>query len=819
MLEPLGCRLVTARSGEEALKALLREDFAVILLDVQMPGMDGFQTAELINQRERSRDVPIIFVTAIEKQRHQVFRGYSAGAVDYLLKPFDPVVLRSKVGVFVELYERRRLLAESEDLLRTMFEDAPIGMARADAEGRLRHVNPALCETLGLEDSALVGRTLDDLGPVDEADVDAAQRRDLLAGEVRRYEFERSLLARGGVAIPVQVNVSLARGPAGAAPDLILQVQDIRDRHRAERRREQLIRAQAARAQAEALSERLRVTESLSGAALGAEDLDELLAELVERVLEALGADRAVLVLSDEEEVVVAEALVGEEPEIHHTDRSAVDGVAERVAEARAPVTIEDVPGAGLDEILLGDVTSLAAVPLTAAGVVIGSLHVGTTGRRRFDGEAIDLLRLAADRAGLAVARTRLFERERRIAHELQRALLPKHLPDIPGVTMCARYEPGADGTVVGGDWYDAVALPGGRVAVAIGDVVGRGVEAAATMGQLRSALRAFFTDAVNTGTTADRLNRFALGLRETTMTTVVLAILEPATGILRYANAGHPPPIIVSPDGSARLLEGERSPPLAVVHAPAYPEHTAQMEPGSTLILYTDGLVERPQEILDEGLDRLLAAAEEEEVGDVDALCDRLLQAGPGAHPARCDDVTLLAVHAEPKLAARVHLEVTGERPALAGTRELVRRWLRESGARPEQVQDITMACNEACQNAIEHAYALTPDAFAVELERSGREIVVTIRDRGCWSDGDGVPGRGRGLELMRALMDDVQIDSGPAGSTVRMTTKLSATPAAPRSSPDAVHTASVPRKAARRLLRAQPSGAPERGGRTGKG
>ncbi|MEA2222457.1 MAG: hypothetical protein QOH83_833, partial [Solirubrobacteraceae bacterium] len=147
ILEPTSYRLVKARSGDEALKAVLQGDFAAILMDVQMPGLDGFQTAELIRTRERTRSVPIIFVTAISKAPEHVFRGYGAGAVDYLFKPVDPVVLRSKVEVFGELYERGRALAEREELLRATFVDAPIGMARAGADGRLRHVNRALTET------------------------------------------------------------------------------------------------------------------------------------------------------------------------------------------------------------------------------------------------------------------------------------------------------------------------------------------------------------------------------------------------------------------------------------------------------------------------------------------------------------------------------------------------------------------------------------------------------------------------------------------------------------------------------------------------
>ena len=118
ILHGLGHELVKASSGEQALKRLLNDDFALILLDVQMPGMDGFETATHVKQRERTRHIPIVFLTAIDGEAHQAFRGYAAGAVDYLSKPFDPWVLRAKVGVFIELFERRRELAEQAEALR-----------------------------------------------------------------------------------------------------------------------------------------------------------------------------------------------------------------------------------------------------------------------------------------------------------------------------------------------------------------------------------------------------------------------------------------------------------------------------------------------------------------------------------------------------------------------------------------------------------------------------------------------------------------------------------------------------------------------------
>jgi CheY-like chemotaxis protein len=142
ILQGLGHELVKAHSGEEALKRLLTEDFALILLDVQMPGMDGFETATHIKQRERTRDVPIVFLTAIDGEAHQAFRGYAAGAVDYLSKPFDPWVLRAKVGVFIELYERRRELAQQAEELRRQLEQ----YSGPDVQPQLARATDAIVE-------------------------------------------------------------------------------------------------------------------------------------------------------------------------------------------------------------------------------------------------------------------------------------------------------------------------------------------------------------------------------------------------------------------------------------------------------------------------------------------------------------------------------------------------------------------------------------------------------------------------------------------------------------------------------------------------
>ena len=157
VLDPLGYPLRTASSGHGALRMLLEQDFAMILLDVRMPGLDGFETAQLIKERTRTRDIPIVFLTAARDEVSQITRGYGVGAVDYVLKPFDPDLLRSKVSVFAELEASRRALKRSEALLSGAFEAAPIGKTVLDAEGRIVRSNPAFARLVGREPAELNG--------------------------------------------------------------------------------------------------------------------------------------------------------------------------------------------------------------------------------------------------------------------------------------------------------------------------------------------------------------------------------------------------------------------------------------------------------------------------------------------------------------------------------------------------------------------------------------------------------------------------------------------------------------------------------------
>jgi len=282
----------------------------------------------------------------------------------------------------------------------------------------------------------------------------------------------------------------------------------------------------------------------------------------------------------------------------------------------------------------------MAGVPLMLDGDVIGVLHVSSNDLDRFGDEDLALLVPAAERAALAIGRARVVERERRIAETLQRSLLPEALPAIEGLELAARFLPGA-GVEVGGDWYDALPLPSGELAVVIGDVAGKGLPAATLMGELRAGLRAYAIEGGGPMATLARLNRLAM--RSFHMATVVLVHVAPDLGRITYASAGHLPPLVLSADGSARFLEGGASTPFLAFREDVE-DGRAGFVPGDRIVLYTDGLVERRREPIDESLERLRVTAEGFG-GTADELCEHLVRALRPPAGAVHDDIAVIAV------------------------------------------------------------------------------------------------------------------------------------------------------------------------------
>ena len=357
---------------------------------------------------------------------------------------------------------------------------------------------------------------------------------------------------------------------------------------------------------------------------------------------------------------------------------------------------------------------------------------------------------------------------ERKRADVLERSFVPESLPEIPGVRLAARFVPGGAGVDVGGDWYDVLEIEGGRIGLAIGDVAGRGIQAAALMSQLRNALRAYAFEAHTPGAALGHLNRLAWSRDGIVMATLIYLILDPHSGHVRFASAGHLPPLRAQPDGTVDYLEEGRSLPLGVASATSYEEAEFVLEAGSTLLLYTDGLVEERSVPIDDGLARL-AEAVRAGTGDLEALCDSLLAGVPGGQ----DDVALLALQPVP-LAAALTLTMPADPRALRSLRGALRRWLAECEASEDESFEIILACNEAFANSVEHAYGPGDSSVEVDAALDEGAVSIIVRDFGNWRDpAGGDPGRG--LELMEAVMDSVRVQTTPeVGTEVHMTRKL---------------------------------------------
>jgi serine phosphatase RsbU (regulator of sigma subunit)/anti-sigma regulatory factor (Ser/Thr protein kinase) len=361
-------------------------------------------------------------------------------------------------------------------------------------------------------------------------------------------------------------------------------------------------------------------------------------------------------------------------------------------------------------------------------------------------------------------------EIERRVAETLQRSLLPR-LPEVPGLRLAARYRPGSAETRIGGDWYDAIPLRGGKVGIVIGDVVGRGVEAAARMAHLQSALRAYALEALRPELVLERMNGFVLEGEQGGMVTLLYAIVDPDASTLHVATAGHPPPLVLRPEAGPTFAEAPAGSPLGVNRFPSYAESMATLDPWSTVLLYTDGLVEGPELPLGEGLEGLRSTAADCP-RDPDGLC-RALLATVDSRAGFRDDLALLAIQLAPP-GDTLSLALPAKPSSLASMRRAVAQWLRLSGASEAEVYEMLVACGEACANAVAHAHSAISDSpFEVRAERDGPQIEIVVSDSGSWRTPSD-EGRGRGVPLMRELMDEVEIEPSADGTTVTMRRRL---------------------------------------------
>jgi anti-sigma regulatory factor (Ser/Thr protein kinase) len=334
----------------------------------------------------------------------------------------------------------------------------------------------------------------------------------------------------------------------------------------------------------------------------------------------------------------------------------------------------------------------------------------------------------------------------------------------------------------VGGDWYDVYPLGDGRVALTVGDVGGHGLAAAAAMGQLRTALAALARYTDSPGELLSRLDAFVSVTGATDFATVCYGVLDLSTGSFEYASAGHPPMLLVTPDGGARWLDEAQSAPLWGDGEESRPQATVTLEPDSLLVLYSDGLIERRGELLSVGLDRLMAAGIAAAEQSTMSVCDELMVA-LGVDESRDDDVAVLAVRFDPRPTEGFFRTFPARPEELRGLRGAMRSWLETHGIPEAAGTTLLLAVGEASSNAVEHAYHDLPAGEVdVEIEQNpDRTVTVIVRDYGTFRPPSESPlDRGRGTRLMRALAEDFDRSSTPNGTTVRFRLALAESPSA---------------------------------------
>ena len=416
---------------------------------------------------------------------------------------------------------------------------------------------------------------------------------------------------------------------------------------------------------------------------------------------------------------------------------------------------------------------SAALLPLADGGVALGAIGLVFDRQRTFGPHDRDYLLTLTRLCGQALGRARVYQTEHDLASTLQQALLPESLPRADGLEIAVRYLP-AEGSAAGGDFYDAVELPGGRLGIAVGDIVGHGAEAAAAMGQLRSALRAYALEGRSPARLLQLLSRYADGVAGARGATLVYAVVDPAAREVRYAAAGHPPPLLVSSNGRARYLEGARGVPLDRALGHVYEDAVAAVPEGTTLVLYSDGAIERRGEPLDVGLGRLAEAAAESSRLAPDGLCTRIIEALLTGTPRHDDvasrrgaracagDCAAAAVVRRARGPARGRARGDAELADVGGRRRGRRRGRRAGGRRA--VCERGRARLSGGQRRRRRGRADPRPGWRSDARRARPRALAAPARRGGWRGNL----RGRGLSIVRALMHVVDIDEGADGTTV---------------------------------------------------
>ncbi|MGW0363365.1 SpoIIE family protein phosphatase [Streptomyces sp. NPDC002990] len=731
LLADAGYRVDTVTDGQAALEAARAATPDLLVSDVMMPRLDGLSLVAALRADSRTASVPVLLLSARAGQEASI-EGLRVGADDYLVKPFAAVELLARVRASVELARLRSHHARWRTALVDSLQEA---FFVCDEDGAVIEINAAFTDTLGYGADGLPYTPTHPWWPDAATDPAAHQQvAEAFAGLVGQGEgnYTIPVTHRDGRRVWVSVNFNHAQDPDTGLRVVVGTFRDVTAEHYAIQRESALA----------SLSTQLSRATSLTDALTGA------LAELKD-----LWRARCVLAAVFDH---------GDEPAL---------------AAGGTPVRWQELP-AGRRRVL----TELRRGPLltpvaddTGAGILLEhpdgplALWIDLGDHRPFTGEDQLLLSLLAGHLAQGLVRVHQIDQQRETAIALQRAILgPSSLP----AGFAVRYEPATRPLEVGGDWYDTVSLPDGRIGIVVGDCVGHGLKAAAVMGQLRSACRALLLQDTRPARTLMALDHFAASVPGAMCTTVFCGVLDPATGHLTYSSAGHPPGILACPDGTTRLLEDGRSIPLAVRPGRERPEGECAIPARATLLLYTDGLVEGRRRPLSAGIEEAGAAVHEGRDATVDDLATRVMtrMAPTGGY----DDDVALMLYRHP---APLDMAFPAESSQLAPVRNALRDWLERCQLPADTRQNILVAAGEACANAIEHGHRDNPgETIRLRAEASVNDLRLTVVDSGRWKvpEPEANAHRGRGTTLMRALMQQVSVVQGPTGTTVDMHTRI---------------------------------------------
>lgn len=735
-----GYRVDAVTDGQQALETIRANGPDLVVSDVMMPRLDGLALIAALRKDPRTAAVPVLLLSARAGQEASI-EGLHAGADDYLVKPFAAAELLARVRATIELARLRNHHARWRTALIDSLQEA---FFVCDERGDVVEINSAFTEILGYGPEGLPYEPPHPWWP--DAETEPEVHRQISAAfaglaDQTHGTYTAPVTHRDGHRLWVNFSFNYADDPDTGRRVMVGTFRDVTAEHYTAQRQIALAELNQQLAQADTVDDALHAA-----------------SEELHRLWQA----RRILAITFPIEPGSSTTTFGE-PDLL--------SIGEPAQWADLPPSRRQLITTLRDgDLLTADTTEQATASIALQhprGVLV--ICVELAEHRPFSPADQTLLTMLAGRLGQGLQRVYQLDQQREAALALQHAILgPAQLP----TGFAVRYQPAARPLQVGGDWYDVVALEDGRIALIVGDCVGHGLTAATVMGQLRSACRALLLENPSPGAALAALDRFAARLPGAKCTTAFCAVLDPGTGELVYSRAGHPPPILAHADRTIEMLEDGRALPLGVRLDWSRSEARVIMPPRATLLLYTDGLVERRRHPLDQGIARAADLVQDGRDSALDELASRIMS-GLAPSGGYQDDVALL-LYRQP---APLEVDIPADASHLARARSALRSWLDRAGIDPEQNLNVLIAAGEAVANAIEHGHRDNAEGtISLRATTLVDRVRVTVTDTGSWKPPQpaGDPYRGRGFTLMRALMQDVTIHPAVTGTTVRLHARI---------------------------------------------